>query len=105
MEEIIKSITEAEKRAAEIKEQALNKAADIAAQAEERAAEIEKLSEAECKALREKSIQAAYDDAREKYEGEIKQKRAEAAVYASGCLKKADRQVSGIIRRVTGGGR
>ena len=105
MDEIIKSITEAEERASQIKAQALDKSAEIAAQAEERAADIEKLSQAECKALREKSIKSALDEAQKKYEETLSEKRAEAAVYAEKCLKKADRQINDIVRRVTGGSR
>lgn len=44
MEEIIKSITEAEAQAEVLKAQALARAAEIAELAEERAAEIEKKS-------------------------------------------------------------
>ena len=105
MDGIIKSITEAENKASEIKAQALDKSAEIAAQAEERSAEIEKLSQAECKALREKSIKAAQDEAQANYDEVISQKRAEAAQYAEKCLKKADKQINDIVRRVTGGSR
>lgn len=105
MDGIIKSITEAEERAAQIKAQAQDKSAEIAAQAEERSSEIEKLSLAECKALREKGIKAATDEAQKKYDEAISEKRAEAAVYAGKCLKKADRQINDIVRRVTGGSR
>ena len=58
-EEIIKSITEAEARAAKIKESAFAQAAEIAAKAEERAFEIEKSSEEVCRAYRETQLKAA----------------------------------------------
>jgi len=62
-EEIIKSITEAEARAAKIKESAFAQAAEIAAKAEERAFEIEKSSEEVCRAYRETQLKAAEADA------------------------------------------
>ena len=105
MDGIIKSITEAESKAAQIKAEAQAKSAQIAAQAEERSAEIGKLSQAECKTLREKSIKSAYDEAQKKYDETLAEKRAEASVYAEKCLKKADKQINDIVRRVTGGSR
>ena len=50
MHEILKSISEAEAKAAEIKAQALEKASLIAGAAEERSVEIAGLCDAECKA-------------------------------------------------------
>lgn len=105
MQDILKSINEAEKRAAEIKENAQIKAAEITENAEERASEISKLSEAECKAFREKAIKEAEEGAQKKYEEEITVKRAEGAKYASDRLKTTDNIVSEIVRRVTRGGR
>lgn len=105
MNEIIKSITEAEEKAAEIKEKALKRAAEIAAHAEERAGEIDRLSAAECKELREKTLKEAAEKAQADYDNEISAKRAEAAKYAEKCLKRADRQVHDVVRRVTVGNR
>lgn len=104
MQEIINSITEAEERASEIKAQALKKSAEIAYAAEERAFEIAKLSEAECKAYREKSVKQAEADAQKKYEAEMTVKRAEAAQYAAERLKDTDGAVNEIVRRVKRGG-
>ena len=105
MQEILKSINEAEQKAAEIKEKAQIKAAKIAASAEERASEILKLSEAECKAYREKAVKDAEVGAQKKYEEEITVKRAEGAKYAADRLKVTDNIVSEIVRRVVRGGR
>ena len=58
-EEIIKSITEAEEKATDMKTAAYARAAEIAAQAETRAAEIAKSSEEVCKAYRETQLKAA----------------------------------------------
>ena len=105
MQDILKSINEAETEAAEIKENAQKKAAEISASAEERSAEISKLSEAECKAYREKAIKEAEVGAQKKYEEEITVKRAEGAKYAADRLKTTDNIVSEIVRRVVRGGR
>lgn len=104
MQQILKSINEAEEKAAEIKAAAQQKAAEIAANAEERSAEIAKLSEAECKAYREKAIKEAEDTAQKNYDDEITVKRAEAAKYAADRLKTTDNIVSDIVRRVVRGG-
>lgn len=62
-EEIIKSITEAEEKATDMKTAAYARAAEIAAQAEIRAAEIARSSEEVCKAYRETQLKAAEADA------------------------------------------
>ncbi len=100
----MQSINEAEEKAAEIKAAAQQKAAQIAGDAEERSAEILKLSEAECKAYREKAIKEAEEAAQKNYDDEITVKRAEAAKYAADCLKATDNIVSEIVRRVVRGG-
>lgn len=104
MQEIIKSINEAEQRAAEIRAEATRRAAAIAEQAEERAADILKLSEAECKAYREKAIKQAEADAQKAYENEITVKRAEASKYCADRLKNTDKPVNDVVRRITRGG-
>lgn len=104
MREIIESINRAEEKAAEIKAAAQQKAAEIAGNAEERSAEIAKLSEAECKAYREKAIREAEEAAQKNYDDEITVKRAEAAQYAADRLKSTDGIVSDIVRRIVRGG-
>ena len=104
MQEIINSINEAEEKAAEIKAAEIKKAAEIAENAENRSAEILALSEAECKALREKSIKTAKEQARKNYESEITVKRAESAQYRAERIKNIDKIVNDIVRRITRGG-
>lgn len=99
----MKSINDAEEKAAEIKAAAQQKAAEIAGNAEERAAEIARLSEAECKAYREKAIKDAEEAAQKTYDDEITAKRATAAKYAADCLKSTDNIVSDIVRRIVRG--
>ena len=104
MREIIDSINEAEAKAAEIKAAALEKAAEIGRAAEERAYDIARLSEAGCKAYREKSIKAAEAEADRRYAEKITVKRAEASGFAAACLKNTDKAVNDIVRRITRGG-
>lgn len=103
MNEIIKSITEAEGKAAEIKASALEKAAEIAAAAEARADEIEKKCETDCKLFRENAIKKAERDAAANYDKALADKRAEAKAYADSVIKKTDGAVTGIVRRITRG--
>ena len=86
-EEIIKSITEAEEKATDMKTAAYARA-EIAAQAETRAAEIAKSSEEVCKAYRETQLKAAEADAQKKYLAALAEKRAEAEAYAARLLEK-----------------
>lgn len=104
-DEIIRSITEAESAAAEIKAAANVRAAEIAAQAEARAAEIEKSSEEVCKAYRETQAKAAEADAEKAYLSALAEKRAEAKAYADRLLENAELPVSKIVGRITGGDR
>lgn len=104
-EEIIKSITEAEARAAKIKESAFAQVAEIAAKAEERAFEIEKSSEEVCRAYRETQLKAAEADAEKAYLSALAQKREEAKQYADRLLENTELPVSRIVGRITGGNR
>ena len=104
MEDIIKSITEAEQQAAEIRLKAGERAAEIIAAASARAAEIAQRTEAECKIMREVQINRAVEDAQSAYD-----KAAESATaakkYADAVLKTADGAVNEILGRITGGNR
>ena len=104
MKEILNCINEAENQAESIKEKALEMSAEIAKTAEESAEEIAKLSEAECRTYREKSIVQAEADAEQAFLKQITAKRAEASQYANDKLKDTDRVVNAIVRRVTRGG-
>ena len=102
-EEIIKSITEAEEKATDMKTAAYARAAEIAAQAEIRAAEIARSSEEVCKAYRETQLKGAEADAQKKYLAALAEKRAEAEAYAARLLENTELPVSKIVRRVCGG--
>jgi vacuolar-type H+-ATPase subunit H len=104
-EEIIKSITEAEAQAVQIKADAQKKAAEIIALADSRAAEIEKSSEEVCKAYRETQLKAAEADAEKKYLETLAEKKAESERYASAVSAKLELPVTKIVGRVTSGDR
>ena len=105
MQEIIEKIAEAEQKAAEIREKALEKAAEIVSGGEERASDIEKIAEAECKTLRENSLKAATQEAQSRYDNEIIVNRAKAAKYCADRLKDTDKIVNDIVKRITRGNR
>lgn len=103
MEELIKSITEAEEKALEIKNDAQQQAARILAEAEHKSAEIAKVCEAELKSLREKRIKEAEDAAQDNYDKTLKQNAVSAQAYADGVIKKTQKCVNDIVRRIVGG--
>lgn len=103
MDEIIKSITQAETEAKLIKQQALDEALIIAEKAEVEAADIAKANEAECKLLRERELARAEKEGEENYLAALEKKRVEASSYADGILKKETGMVSEIVRRITRG--
>ena len=92
MEEIIKSITEAEAQAEVLKAQALA-----------RAAEIEKKSAKECKEFRENALKTAQAQAQQAYDRAIEEKRGEAKTYVEQHLERCNLQVQEIVRRVLSG--
>ncbi len=105
MQEIIQLITEAEQKASQIKAEALEKAGAIVSGAENRASEIEKLAEAECKAMREKILKEAAEEAQKRYDDEITVNRAKASKYCADRLRDTDKTVNDILRRITRGSR
>ena len=105
MEEIIKSITEAELKAEQIKTEALDKAAEIAEAAETECRKIAEKCEEECKLYREKEIATAHADPDRLYNEALEAKRAAAASYADSVIKNTDKAVAEIVRRVTRGNR
>lgn len=105
MEDIIKSITEAESQAAEIKAQAAERAAEIIAEASKRAADITARCETECKIMREVQINQAAADAQTAYDKALSESSAKAKKYADDVLKNSDGVINDIVGRVLGGNR
>ena len=102
-EEIIKSITEAEKQAAECKRLAVEKAACILAEAEEKAVRLETTSVDVCKAYKETQTKIAMEDAERAYQETLEKKRSEAKEYCENALKNSEEAVSKIIGRIISG--
>lgn len=103
MEDIIKSVNEAEKRAEEIKLSAEEQAAQILAEAEKKAAEILKSSEEKLKIYREEQLKSARDNADKEYERTLQSNAAKAEEYANSLIERTGIQVSEVVRRVSRG--
>lgn len=103
MEDIIKSVTDAEEKAREIVERAQTRAATITENAAAKADEILKACDGECKLYRETAVKKAEKDGNIAYGEALSAKRAEAAEYADGALKRTDSTVTEIVRRITRG--
>lgn len=103
MDEIIKSITETEAKAAEMKAEALQKAERIVAEAEARADEIARKCDTDCKLFRENQLKKAEKDAAEYYKKALSDKRTAAKLYADSLINKTDGAVKEIVRRISSG--
>lgn len=102
-EEMIKSITDAESQAVEIKRLATEQAAKILADAEEQAVRFEETSIQTCKAYTETQTKRALDDAEVAYNATIEENLQQAKTYCEKVLKNSDSSVSTIVRRIIGG--
>ncbi|MCH5142140.1 MAG: hypothetical protein J1G07_00270 [Clostridiales bacterium] len=103
MEDIIKSVNEAEGQAEEIKSSAEQKAAQILADAEKQAAEILKRSEEKLKIYREEQLKSAQAVAEEEYKNTLQSSAKTAEEYASSLIKRTDIQVNEVVGRVSRG--
>ncbi len=103
MEEILKSIAEAEAHAEEIKQAAETCATGLVTDALGKVAELQKQVEAECKAYREKEIAAAQRAADEQYRKTLTESREAAKKYADELIENTDSFVRTIIGRTCGG--
>ena len=101
-EEILKSITDAESQATEIRAAAVEKAAAIVAAATERAATLETAAADACKTYRETQLQAAHADAEQEYLASIQQTKTAAERYCVQALEGSAASVAKIVRRVSG---
>ena len=102
-EEMIKSITDAEEQASEIKRAATDKAARILAAAEEQAVEIEKSCAERLKAYRETELKNAKADAEIRYTETLNTAKKDAREYCADILKNAEVCVSEIVGRIVRG--
>ena len=103
-EEIIKLITEAENKAAEIRRLAEERAADILAQAQLQADRSKQSSEDVCKAYRETQIKLAHEDAEKQYAETIAIKTRDSQKYCAQIMQeKSEKAISEIVGRITSG--
>ncbi len=105
MEDILKSVTDAEAEAAAIRADAEARANEIILGAEEQAAEIARKCEAEMKLLREERLRAAQLGAQKDYERALADESARQKKYADGLIGKCDGEARKIVGRITGGNR
>ena len=102
-EEIIKSITEAEEKAAESKRLAEVQAMQILAEAEESVARMKETSAQVCKAYKETQTKAALEEAELAYNNAMEAKKSEAKSYCENALANSENAVNEIVRRIIGG--
>lgn len=102
-EEMIKSITDAEAKAAEIKQAAIEKSAQILAAAEEQAVGIEKACDMRLKTYRETELKNARAAAEAQYSQTLASAEKDARVYCANVLKNAETCVSEIVGRIASG--
>lgn len=103
MDEIIKAITQAEERAAQIKSDAVEQAARIIDEARSKSAEIGREAAQSRSAFRDDSLKAAEAKAEEDYKKAISDSRKAAEEYALRVGKHTDVAVGKIVGRVTSG--
>lgn len=103
MDEIIKSVTDAEQRAAQMKSDAVVRAGQIIEEARAQAAAIEAKSASERAAFRESSLKAAEEQAEKDYAAAVAKSRAEAQRYADHIIGNTDAVVGKIVGRINGG--
>lgn len=105
MEEVLKSVKEAEAKAAEIKAEAEAKAEEIIAASRACANEITKKSEEELKSYRETALKEAELRVQKEAERALSENEAKEIKAADALLKDTANTVSQIVRRVTDGNR
>ncbi len=102
MEDIVKSVREAEAQAAKLRADAVSRAAVITAEADERAASLLASAEKEDAQFFETAVFQTEREAEEEYCKEISARRKEAEDYADKLLKDTKPLVNRILRRVCG---
>ena len=105
MEEVLKSVKEAEIAAANIKTQAEAEAEKLIAASRARANEITKKSEEELKSFRETALKEAESRVQKEAERALSEHETKEIKAADALLKDTASTVSQIVRRVTDGNR
>ncbi|MCD7729732.1 MAG: hypothetical protein LUI60_07485 [Clostridia bacterium] len=103
MDELIKSITEAEEKAAAIKSDAVVKAGQIIEDARNQAAKIDAESAEQCTKYLNETLNSARVQAEKDYQSYIGTSTAKAKAYAADMKKHTDSTVGKIVGRITDG--
>ncbi len=104
-DEIVKSITQAEETAAELKRTAMERATEIVDEAVKRAEQIENTAKEVCAAYRESQIKNAQAEAERAYGEMLAQNEEDAKEYCTKVLEGADSVIGGIVGRIISGNR
>ena len=102
-EEIIKSITDVETQAAEMKKAAQEKAALILAQAQEKASEMENAALESAKSYRETRLKESLEDAEKEYAATLAKNTSAAKAYCETALNNSENSVMNIVGRIVRG--
>lgn len=100
---LIEKIKDAEKEAAEEKEQYVKEAERLISEAEENAKRSLETNAEVCKAYYETQIRLANVNSEKAYKEEIKRVQEECASAVENAVKSAATEVSGIVDRIIGG--
>ena len=103
-EEMLKSITVAEEKATEIRQQANDRAAEIVASAELQATRSKQSSAEVCKAYKETQLKLVQEDAQQVYDQILAENTRKAEAYCLGVFQQnAAVNVQQIVRRIVSG--
>ena len=102
-ENIVKSITQAEEQAAQIKREALEQASAIVAQANERAAATENEVAKSCRSYKEAELKRAQADGEANYCATVQEIETAAKAYCAKVLENAPTVIGGIVGRILRG--
>lgn len=105
MDDIIKSITEAEEQAVKLKSDAVLRAGQIIEDARTQSAERERVAAEERAAYRDERLAAARLQAEKDYSAALAAHRKEAEEYAARISGNTDIIIGKIVGRVSGGNR
>ena len=102
-EELLKSITNAEEQAVEIRNIAVGKATKITAEAEKQSANTLSSATQVCKAYTETQMKNAREEAQRRYDATIKAEEKKSREYCAKVLQNAEESVNEIVGRIIGG--
>ena len=103
MDDLIKSITEAEEKAAAMKNDAVIKAGQIIESARVQAAKIDEQSAEQCAIYLNESLSAARTKAESDYAAYIKKSTTDAKTYADNMRNRINSESYKIVGRITDG--